>query len=54
MTDQAVGQEKRALTVLGESLDKWEHMAPAAQVVGGSSGDNTGRHEAFFDRGVIR
>ncbi|CAM9639293.1 unnamed protein product, partial [Ectocarpus fasciculatus] len=51
---KAVGQEKRALIVLGEALEKWEHMAPAAQVVGGASSDNTGRHEAFFDRGVIR
>ncbi|CAN0290663.1 unnamed protein product, partial [Ectocarpus sp. 12 AP-2014] len=51
---KAVGQEKRALTVLGEALEKWEHMAPTAQLGGGPSGDNTGRHEAFFDRGVIR
>ncbi|CBN78486.1 conserved unknown protein [Ectocarpus siliculosus] len=51
---KAVGQEKRALTVLGEALKKWEHMAPAAQLGGGPSSDNTGRHEAFFDRGVIR
>ncbi|CAN0029081.1 unnamed protein product, partial [Ectocarpus sp. 8 AP-2014] len=51
---KAVGQEKRALTVLGEALEKWEHMAPAAPVGGGPSSDNTGRHEAFFDRGVIR
>lgn len=43
---QAVGREKRALAVLGEAIDKWEG--------GGGSCSDSGRHEAFFDRGVIR
>lgn len=42
-----MGKEKRALAILGEAIDKWEE-APAA-----AKGDS-GRHEAFFDRGVIR
>lgn len=51
-TKQAVGREKRALAVLGEAIEKWEE-APVALHEGGACRDS-GRHEAFFDRGVIR
>ncbi|CAM9223973.1 unnamed protein product [Hapterophycus canaliculatus] len=46
---KAIGREKRALVVLGEALEKWE-------LVEGTSSDcrSSSRHEAFFDRGVIR
>ncbi|CAM9852486.1 unnamed protein product [Scytosiphon promiscuus] len=46
---KAVGREKRAMVVLGDALEKWE-------VGGGASKDSSdnSRHEAFFDRGVIR
>ena len=50
-TKQAVGREKRALAVLGEAINKWGE----AQMEGtGGSCRDSGRHEAFFDRGVIR
>lgn len=44
-----MGREKRALVVLGDALEKWEDGGAASRDGSGSS-----RHEAFFDRGVIR
>ena len=52
-TKQAVGRETRALVVLGEAIEKWEHMPPAANG-GGAASLESSRHEVFFDRGVIR
>lgn len=53
---QATGRDKRALEVLGEAIDKWERMPPPPASDGGGVGSSEGssRHEAFYDRGVIR